>query len=116
VIDGNLVPKLRCSVVCGGANNILDDPDEDALALKQAGILYAPDFVVNAGGLIRLAGLYLGMTEQQINQKIDQIEHTTMQILDQGESLPSAHAAAIEVGRQRIARGGTKQHATAGTN
>jgi len=115
VIDGNLVPKLQCSVVCGGANNILDDPDEDALALKQAGILYAPDFVVNAGGLIRLAGLYLGMTEQQINDKIDQIEQTTTQILEKGTALPSAHAAAIEIGRQRIAQGGTKPQTAAST-
>ena len=113
VIDAKSVSRLNCSVVCGGANNILDDPDEDALALKQAGIIYAPDFVVNAGGLIRLAGLYLGMSESQIDQKIAQIEQTTTQILEQGNTLSSTHAAAIEIGRQRIAQGGSAKRVTA---
>lgn len=102
VIDGNMVPKLRCEVVCGGANNVLDDPDEDAVLLKNAGILYAPDFVVNAGGLIHLAGLYLGMTQDELNEKNAGIEHTTIQILREAANQSSTHAAAVAVAKQRI--------------
>lgn len=105
VIDGKTVSKLRCSIVCGAANNILDDPDEDSVLLKNAGIVYAPDFVANAGGLIRLAGLYLGMTEAELDQKIADIEETTTQVLTQGESMSSTYAAAIECARQRIGAG-----------
>ena len=96
---------LPARIVCGGANNILDDPDEDALALKNQGIVYAPDFVVNAGGLIHLAGLYLGMTMDDLLRMNDQIEETTAQILQEGESLVSTYAAAVALAQRRIAAG-----------
>jgi leucine dehydrogenase len=105
VIDANLARKLNCKIVCGGANNILDDPDEDGVALKNQGIVYAPDFVVNAGGLIHLAGLYLGMTMDELMRMNDQIEDTTAQILQEGESLASTYAAAVALAQRRIAAG-----------
>ena len=109
VIDANLARKLRCKAVVGAANNILDDPDEDAAVLKTLGILYAPDFVANAGGLIHLAGMYLGFSDQQINQKIIQIEVTTAQILRDSESSSSTHAAALALANPRIAQAPKEQ-------
>ncbi|MEX2599643.1 MAG: leucine dehydrogenase, partial [Dehalococcoidia bacterium] len=47
------IPRIKASVVCGAANNQLAGP-EDAEALRQRGILYAPDFIVNAGGVINV--------------------------------------------------------------
>lgn len=105
VINANTVRELRCRVLCGGANNVLDDPDEDAVLLKNRGVLYSPDFVANAGGLIHLAGLYLGMTMEQLRRKNEEIESTTAQVLAEGESLPSTHAAAIALAKRRIADG-----------
>ncbi len=105
VIDGSMIQKLRCRVVCGAANNILDDPDEDAVLLRNADVLYAPDFVVNAGGLIELAGLYLGMSRRALDEKNAGIEKTTLQILELSQTTSSTHAAAIAVARQRIAAG-----------
>jgi leucine dehydrogenase len=105
VIDANLARKLNCRIVCGGANNILDDPDEDAVALKNQGIVFAPDFVVNAGGLIHLAGLYLGMTMDELMRMNGQIEETTAQILQEGETLVSTYAAAVALAQRRIAEG-----------
>jgi leucine dehydrogenase len=109
VIDGGLTSKLRCDIVCGAANNILDDPDEDAVLLRNAGVLYAPDFVVNSGGVIELAGLYLGMTREELDRKNADIEETTAQILDLARSLPSTYQAAITVAKQRIAAGRKEQ-------
>lgn len=109
VIDANLARKLRCKAIVGAANNILDDPDEDAAVLKTLGILYAPDFVANAGGLIHLAGMYLGFSDQQINQKIIQIEATTAQILRDSESSSSTHAAALALANPRIAQAPKEQ-------
>jgi len=109
VINSTLVRDLRCRIVCGAANNILDDPDEDGAMLQSHGILYAPDFVANAGGLIWLAGLYLGMTEQELGQKVADIEQTTTQILERAAGGASTHAAAVEVARQRIAEGSKEQ-------
>jgi leucine dehydrogenase len=105
VIDASIARKLKCKIVCGAANNILDDPDEDAAVLQSAGILYAPDFVANAGGLIRLAGLYLGMKEQEIERKIAKIEHTIQQILADTMKHSSTHAAAIAYANAKITSG-----------
>lgn len=113
VIDANMASKLQCEIVCGAANNILDDPDEDAAALQSHSVLYAPDFVANSGGLIRLAGLYLGMTEQQLDGKIEEIQGTMQQILAASTSC-STHAAAIAFAKEKIAAGPTKSaHVTA---
>jgi leucine dehydrogenase len=101
-IDGSLVPDLRCSILCGGANNILGDPEEDAVALKTAGIVYGPDFVVNAGGLIHLAGMHLGMSDEVLQAKNDEIFDTTAQILHRGEEMDSTYAAAVDIAKQRI--------------
>ena len=57
VIDGHVAAKLRCPIVCPGANNVLDDPDEDAVILKSRGILYVPDFIANAGGVVDVADI-----------------------------------------------------------
>ena len=52
VLNSDTIPKLRCTIVAGGANNqLLNDKDGDAL--KKRGILYGPDYIINAGGLIQ---------------------------------------------------------------
>lgn len=109
VISGRIIPKLQCKIVCGAANNVLEDPDEDAVLLNNANILYAPDFVVNAGGLIELAGLYLGMTRQQLDNKHAEIETTTGQILRDAKNHTSTYAAAIALAKKRIAAGPVKE-------
>lgn len=55
-LSAETIPKLRCRIVAGSANNQLATP-EDATRLRERDILYAPDFVVNAGGVIQLVGL-----------------------------------------------------------
>ena len=54
MVNGHSVQRLRCAIVCGSANNQLA---HDGLAedLAERGILYAPDFIANAGGLINVA-------------------------------------------------------------
>lgn len=56
VLDQASIPGLDVAVVCGGANNQLVDPVRDAQALRDEGILYAPDYIVNAGGVIAVSG------------------------------------------------------------
>ena len=53
-INADTVPRLRAAIVAGAANNQLATP-EDGVALRHRGILYAPDYVINAGGLINVA-------------------------------------------------------------
>ncbi|MHC4219749.1 MAG: Glu/Leu/Phe/Val family dehydrogenase [Planctomycetota bacterium] len=106
VIDANLARKLRCRAVVAGANNPLDDPDEDAVALKGLGILYCPSFVANVGGCIHLFGGHLGWTDGEIEQKITDIELTMAQVLRDAESMHSTYAAAIALVNHRILQGG----------
>lgn len=115
VVSGSNISKLNCRIVCGAANNILEDPDEDAVLLNNANILYAPDFVVNSGGLIELAGLYLGMSRAELDEKHAHIEDTTRHILAEAKSQKtSTFAAAKAVARKRIAAVADKQQVTAG--
>jgi leucine dehydrogenase len=105
VLENHTIKALKCKIVCGTANNQLHNPDVDGPSLKQRGILYGPDFVVNAGGLIRLAGLYLGMTEAALDKKVAQIEETTLAVLKEGERDSSTHAAAVAYAKRRIEAG-----------
>ena len=94
--------------MCGTANNQLRDPAADGEMLARRGICYAPDFIANAGGLIRLAGLYLGMTEGEIDHKIVEIEATTSTVLKQAAT-GSTGAAAIAFAKAKIAAGAAKK-------
>lgn len=112
-LGGVLGPKhienLKAPMVCGTANNILVDPESDAQLLKERGIVYAPDFISNAGGVIRLAGLYLGMTEAEVDAKIDEIEGTTLTILKDTANHASAYDAGVAFAKQRIDAGRPSQ-------
>lgn len=54
ILNDQSIPRLRCRIVAGGANNQLEDDERHGPALVERGILYAPDFVINAGGLINV--------------------------------------------------------------
>jgi leucine dehydrogenase len=75
------VARLRCAAVCGAANNqLLDDAAGDALAAR--GILYAPDFVVNAGGIINIAEerAHDGYARERALDAVAKIESTTRRV------------------------------------
>jgi leucine dehydrogenase len=80
-IDREIVPLLRCQIICGSANNQLA---EDSLAdeLAEVGILYAPDYVVNAGGLIHVYREIRGYSEEQAVELVLGIEATVDRVLE----------------------------------
>ena len=53
-INDDTIPRLKCSIIAGAANNVLKDPDKHSKELLDRGILYAPDYAINAGGLINV--------------------------------------------------------------
>ncbi len=102
-INADTIPTLACSAILGSANNQLAT-DEDALRLAKAGILYAPDFVVNAGGLINVSQELRGYTEAGANHRIDRIEQATATILDLADAEGiTPNQAALSIAQQRIA-------------
>ena len=54
-VNDDTVPKFKCKIICGGANNTLKDADVHSKALQERGIVYAPDYVANAGGVINVS-------------------------------------------------------------
>ena len=55
IINDKTIGKLKCEIIAGPANNQLADEEKHSKALAEKGILYAPDYVINAGGLINVA-------------------------------------------------------------
>jgi leucine dehydrogenase len=103
-IDEVNVGRLRTRVVCGAANNQLaHDGLADDLATR--GVLYAPDFIVNAGGLINISVELdeRGYHPAEARRRVDGIERTMNEILDEAAaSGGTALAAADRLARQRL--------------
>lgn len=65
VLNDDTIPRLRCRIVAGAANNQLDEENRHGEMLQEKGILYAPDFVINAGGLINVYNELMGDYSQE---------------------------------------------------
>jgi len=104
ILNSDSIPRLRARVIAGAANNQLAQ-DQDGAALLAAGILYAPDYVVNAGGIISVAREYYGGTEAQVTTEIHAIPGRVMEIFERArrENRPT-NAVADQMARERIGR------------
>jgi leucine dehydrogenase len=83
-LDMQAASRLKASVVCGAANNQLADPRLGAL-LSGRGVLYAPDYLVNAGGIINVAAEYLGWTMADVDARVAAIPGRLAEVLDRAE-------------------------------
>ncbi|MEU9984831.1 Glu/Leu/Phe/Val dehydrogenase dimerization domain-containing protein [Streptomyces sp. NPDC050856] len=102
-LNDDTVPVLTAKVVCGGANNQLAHPGVEK-DLADRGILYAPDYVVNAGGVIQVADELHGFDFDRCKAKATKIFDTTLAIFARAKSdgIPPA-AAADRIAEQRMA-------------
>ena len=82
ILNSETIPKLNCNIVAGAANNQLMD-EEAGKSLKEKGILYAPDYVINAGGLIRIAFEWLDRTD--FEDKVNGIGDTIRRIISEAK-------------------------------
>ncbi len=102
VLNDQTIPSLKARVICGGANNQLaTDKDGDALLARE--IVYAPDYLVNAGGIINVAAEYLGETTGQVRERVGQIASrlaTILAVADRTKQPP--HIVADEMAEQII--------------
>ncbi|WNJ18039.1 Glu/Leu/Phe/Val dehydrogenase dimerization domain-containing protein [Pontibacter sp. G13] len=103
-LNPETIPQLNCMIVCGAANNQLLDEVRDAQDLKDRGILYAPDFMVNAGGIINVS-LELEVYHRDLAmRKTERIYETAMKVFDlAGQADITTHEAALKLAEQRIA-------------
>jgi leucine dehydrogenase len=107
-LSARTIPRLRCAAVVGSANNQLADEEADSERLASRGIVYAPDFVVNAGGIINIAIGINGYQEQRAATAIDDIQGAVTRVLElsAGRGI-HPHQAAVMIAEERIAQIGS---------
>ena len=110
VLNRDTIPELKCRAVVGSANNQLAEPG-CASRLEERGILYAPDFIVNAGGVINIAEELTGYHRERAYANIRRIFETTKRVIDDARAAGTTTAAAAEaIAERRIAEvGGTSR-------
>jgi leucine dehydrogenase len=103
-INDQTIDRLKCRVIAGGANNQLKDEARHGKILMDRGIVYAPDFLINAGGVINVGAEFYGdYHEQTVYAQTEKIFDTCLSILERSEkeNIP-AQQAAIEAAKARI--------------
>jgi len=104
IIRDDTIPELKFKVLAGSANNQLEAP-EHGEALADMGILYAPDYVINAGGLINVADELQGYNPARAKARVEQIYRTLREIFDIARDRRTSTAAAADAyARERIGR------------
>ena len=106
VLDAEAIAQLRARVVCGAANNQLADADL-AVRLAERDVLYAPDFLVNAGGIINVAGEHLGWNASEVRRRVmgvGQRMKTTLALAAREGMTPNEAARTIAMDRMAQAR------------
>jgi leucine dehydrogenase len=76
------IPRLRARIVAGAANNQLAEERRDGEALHRRGILYAPDFVINAGGLVNVYNEYIGYVRERALRMAEGIFDTASRLFE----------------------------------
>lgn len=106
ILNDNTIPQLRCAAVAGSANNQLLAPHHAKL-LDEAQILYAPDFIINAGGLINVADELRGYDSARAMAQVEGIYHTVRRVIQTArfEKITTAEAA-DRLAEERIRRVG----------
>ena len=105
-INDRTIDRLRCKIIAGAANNQLDDEELHGQELAEKGIIYAPDFLINAGGLINVGIDYLGgWSKERVYHKTEKIYQTTLDILQLSENEGiHTHEAAMRLAKRRISK------------
>jgi leucine dehydrogenase len=99
-LSARTIPALRCAAVVGSANNQLAS-EQDAQRITDAGVLYAPDYVVNAGGVINIAHERGGYDRIRAEERIRGIHQTVLEVLDLAEVEGVTTAAAADLLAER---------------
>jgi len=116
ILNDDTIPRLRCRVVAGGANNQLREP-ADGDRLHRAGILYGPDYLLNAGGLINLSFELTGYDAEAAMARVSRIHDTMERViaLSKAEGISMARIADLLAERRlAAARSGEQARAVSG--
>jgi leucine dehydrogenase len=103
IINDHTLPQLKCEILAGAANNVLLEAEKHGVALEERGILYAPDYVANAGGVINVYSELAGWSSARSFRKADEIYDTILKVfaIAKSDGVPT-YVAADRLAEQRI--------------
>ena len=103
ILNGTTIPKLKCRIIAGSANNQLDIEHLHGQMLIDRDIMYAPDYVINAGGLINVANELEGYNHDRAHEQASRIYDVILDILNYAETnrIPT-YVASNELAEQRL--------------
>lgn len=103
VLNNDVIPQLKCSIVAGAANNQLAVEKTHGPQLKEKGILYAPDFAINAGGLINVYSEWTGYNKDKAMSQTEHIYNTILDIYAHADANNThPQAAATQLAEKRV--------------
>ena len=103
-LNDDTISELKCAVVAGAANNQLMDEQKHGEMLKDRSIIYAPDFLINSGGIANVYHEYLGnYNKERVMASTEHIYNVCLDVLTYAEENDiSSHEAALALALQRI--------------
>lgn len=101
-VNDNTIERLKCKIIAGAANNQLAQ-DRHGVILREMGILYAPDYLINAGGLMNVSIEFEGWSDSKARRMVDTIYDTTLKIfkISDDQDIP-VHKATDILAESRI--------------
>lgn len=110
-VNDDTINRLRCSIIAGAANNQLKDEVRHGYMLLDRSITFAPDFLINAGGLMNVYHEFLGnYSRKRVMEQAEKIYDTCLHILNfAGQEQLSSQEAAISLAEKRISEVGRLQ-------
>ena len=106
-LNPQTIPSIKAPIVCGAANNQLEDPDRDGAALMERGIIYLPDFLVNRMGIVTCANEQYGYVDEDpiLAQHLgydwpQSVYQTTLRVLNLSRGEIHPHVAAVQLAEQ----------------
>lgn len=102
-VNDETIPQLKAKVIAGAANNQLANEVKHGQMLRQKGISYAPDFLINAGGIINVYAEVIGYDKSESLKRTENIYNTTLEIFNLSEKEGiTTHRAAFNIAQSRI--------------
>lgn len=103
ILNDNTIPKMKCEIIAGSANNQLQNEDKHGKMLLDKDILYAPDYVINAGGLMNVSNELEGYRQDRALKHADSIYDILTRVIkiSQEENIPT-HKASNKIAEERL--------------
>ena len=102
-INEETIDQLSCKVIAGAANNQLANENQHGKRLRERGIVYAPDFLINAGGIINVNAEIVNYSREEVFSRTENIFDTTLDILNKADKEgKTTNQAALERAKERV--------------